>query len=155
MIDDPDPYANIVYRAKWDGEFVEWVPTGLPSVVIQQMDLPSPPFPTNKAMPIAGHFQFADLKLEYGEEATLWSGHPDEIYGKNLKLDDTGFFIYSGQNQMFIDEDEIIATYNKEVIFQITEELTKLKNLIADRAVIAGLSIKPQKINGRKLVIIY
>lgn len=155
--DDPEPNNNIVYRAKCDGrEFKEWERTYITTADIEGSEpLPSPPFPSPRAMPIAGKFQFADLKVEYGTEATLWTGHPDEIYGKNFKLDGTGFYIYSGQNQMFIDEDEIMATYNKETIFQITEELTKLKNLIAGQATIAGLTIKPQVVNGRNLIIIY
>lgn len=101
-----------------------------------------------------GQLEFYDCKLEYGDYSE-WSPNPNEFYGRNFAINDRGFYIKKGNNQMFIDEDEIEATYKNETIFSIDgEEIygKKLKSLETD---IDGEISKAITVGTRKIHIKY
>lgn len=85
-----------------------------------------------------GYFEFADLKVEWNSTATRWNRYQGEIYSKNFKLDENGFEISSGKNVMFIDEDEITASYNNINIFGINEDLCFTRRFKAEQEIALG-----------------
>lgn len=126
-----------IFRAKyqyntttkaWD--FNEWFDTGIPSLYIYANPQPSPPYPTPYLVPISGYYEASDFKIEYNTIATAWSAHTDEIYSKNFKMDSKGMQIISGENVMYIDEDEIVAKFQGNDVFRISGEDTFFKKLL-------------------------
>lgn len=177
-----EPYSNgKVWRAKFTGiqknyiqvsntighvydstdTFVEWEDTGFTTQYIYDHPYQSPPYPTPYGVPFTGSFEFADLKVEYNNIASGWSPYPGEIYGKNFKVDERGLTIAAGKNTMFIDEDEIRATYddgseNGLEIFKITENLTKFNVLEVEKSMIIGTFTHETKvINGKTHYLFY
>ena len=148
--------TNLVKRAKYtDTTFVEW----------ETLDIPSSLLPTGSSLgvpmfdyivPIKGFFEIADLKLEYNAICTKWTQFPGEVYGKNYKMDEKGFWIQSNQNTMFIDEDEILATYKGINIFQINKDLAYFYKIQATESIeIGNYFLKTQQINSKNMLLLY
>jgi len=162
---EPTPYkglywnnktTNLVKRAKYDGTtFVEW----------ETLDIPSSLLPTGASLgvelfdyivPIKGFVEIADLKLEYNTMCTQWTQFPGEVYGKNYKMDEKGFWIQANQNTMFIDEDEILATYKGINIFQINKDLAYFYKIQATESIEVGnYFLKTQQINSKNMLLLY
>lgn len=162
---EPTPYkglywnnktTNLVKRAKYDGTtFVEW----------ETLDIPSSLLPTGASLgvelfdyivPIKGFVEIADLKLEYNTMCTQWTQFPGEVYGKNYKMDEKGFWIQANQNTMFIDEDEILATYKGINIFQINKDLAYFYKIQATESIeIGNYFLKTQQINSKNMLLLY
>ena len=162
---EPTPYkglywnnktTNLVKRAKYDGTtFVEW----------ETLDIPSSLLPTGASLgvelfdyivPIKGFVEIADLKLEYNAICTKWTQFPGEVYSKNYKMDEKGFWIQSQQNTMYIDEDEILATYKGINIFQINKDLAYFYKVKAKESVqIGDYFLKEQQINNKNMLLFY
>ena len=148
--------TNLVKRAKYtDTTFVEW----------ETLDIPSSLLPTGSSLgvpmfdyivPIKGFFEIADLKLEYNTMCTQWTQFPGEVYGKNYKMDEKGFWIQANQNTMFIDEDEILATYKGINIFQINKDLAYFYKIQATESIEVGnYFLKTQQINSKNMLLLY
>lgn len=148
--------TNLVKRAKYtDTTFVEW----------ETLDIPSSLLPTGASLgvpmfdyivPIKGFFEIADLKLEYNTMCTQWTQFPGEVYGKNYKMDEKGFWIQANQNTMFIDEDEILATYKGINIFQINKDLAYFYKIQATESIEVGnYFLKTQQINSKNMLLLY
>ena len=148
--------TNLVKRAKYtDTTFVEW----------ETLDIPSSLLPTGSSLgvpmfdyivPIKGFFEIADLKLEYNTMCTQWTQFPGEVYGKNYKMDEKGFWIQVNQNTMFIDEDEILATYKGINIFQINKDLAYFYKIQATESIEVGnYFLKTQQINSKNMLLLY
>lgn len=162
---EPPPYkglywnnktTNLVKRAKYnDTTFVEW----------ETLDIPSSLLPTGASLgvelfdyivPIKGFVEIADLKLEYNTMCTQWTQFPGEVYGKNYKMDEKGFWIQANQNTMFIDEDEILATYKGINIFQINKDLAYFYKIQATESIeIGNYFLKTQQINSKNMLLLY
>lgn len=162
---EPTPYkglywnnktTNLVKRAKYnDTTFVEW----------ETLDIPSSLLPTSASLgvelfdyivPIKGFVEIADLKLEYNTMCTQWTQFPGEVYGKNYKMDEKGFWIQAYQNTMFIDEDEILATYKGINIFQINKDLAYFYKIQATESIEVGnYFLKTQQINSKNMLLLY
>lgn len=162
---EPTPYkglywnnktTNLVKRAKYNNTtFVEW----------ETLDIPSSLLPTGASLgvelfdyivPIKGFVEIADLKLEYNTMCTQWTQFPGEVYGKNYKMDEKGFWIQSNQNTMFIDEDEILATYKGINIFQINKDLACFYKIQATESIEVGnYFLKTQQINSKNMLLLY
>lgn len=162
---EPTPYkglywnnktTNLVKRAKYDDTtFVEW----------ETLDIPSSLLPTGASLgvelfdyivPIKGFVEIADLKLEYNTMCTQWTQFPGEVYGKNYKMDEKGFWIQANQNTMFIDEDEILATYKGINIFQINKDLAYFYKIQATESIEVGnYFLKTQQINSKNMLLLY
>lgn len=162
---EPTPYkglywnnktTNLVKRAKYDDTtFVEW----------ETLDIPSSLLPTGASLgvelfdyivPIKGFVEIADLKLEYNTMCTQWTQFPGEVYGKNYKMDEKGFWIQANQNTMFIDEDEILATYKGINIFQINKDLAYFYKIQATESIeIGNYFLKTQQINSKNMLLLY
>lgn len=155
----PDSAEDIVYRARFiDGEFQEWECIGLPTYAILNppIPIPSPPFPGTVAVPIAGKVYWTDLKAETGLLHTAWSMHPDETYTRSYKHDETGIRQISGENEMMITDEEILAREKGERVFQISGNLTWLKYLESLKSKIAGLTTQEITLeNDKKMTIMY
>lgn len=148
--------TNLVKRAKYnDTTFVEW----------ETLDIPSSLLPTGASLgvelfdyivPIKGFVEIADLKLEYNTMCTQWTQFPGEVYGKNYKMDEKGFWIQANQNTMFIDEDEILATYKGINIFQINKDLAYFYKIQATESIeIGNYFLKTQQINSKNMLLLY
>lgn len=162
---EPTPYkglywnnktTNLVKRAKYnDTTFVEW----------ETLDIPSSLLPTGASLgvelfdyivPIKGFIEIADLKLEYNTMCTQWTQFPGEVYGKNYKMDEKGFWIQANQNTMFIDEDEILATYKGINIFQINKDLAYFYKIqVTESIEIGNYFLKTQQINSKNMLLLY
>lgn len=162
---EPTPYkglywnnktTNLVKRAKYNNTtFVEW----------ETLDIPSSLLPTGTSLgvelfdyivPIKGFVEIADLKLEYNTICTQWTQFPGEVYGKNYKMDEKGFWIQANQNTMFIDEDEILATYKGINIFQINKDLAYFYKIQATESIeIGNYFLKTQQINSKNMLLLY
>lgn len=162
---EPTPYkglywnnktTNLVKRAKYNNTtFVEW----------ETLDIPSSLLPTGASLgvelfdyivPIKGFVEIADLKLEYNTMCTQWTQFPGEVYGKNYKMDEKGFWIQANQNTMFIDEDEILATYKGINIFQINKDLAYFYKIQATESIeIGNYFLKTQQINSKNMLLLY
>jgi hypothetical protein len=144
------------YRAKYNGdEFVEWEDTGISTEYIMTHPFP-PQLPTQYGVPIQGYYEIADIKAEWNKVATEWSGYPGEIYGKNVKIDEKGMKIISGQNTMFIDEDEIIAKFNDEAIFIISKDLVQFrKMLLLQQVQIGSYVLESRNITNEEHLLLY
>lgn len=148
--------TNLVKRAKYNNTtFVEW----------ETLDIPSSLLPTGASLgvelfdyivPIKGFVEIADLKLEYNTMCTQWTQFPGEVYGKNYKMDEKGFWIQANQNTMFIDEDEILATYKGINIFQINKDLAYFYKIQATESIeIGNYFLKTQQINSKNMLLLY
>ncbi len=148
--------TDLVKRAKYnDTEFVEWETLPIPSSLLPTgalIGLPQLPY----IVPLQGFYQVADIKLEYNRVATNWTQYPGETYGKRFKMDENGFSIESGQNIMYIDEDEILATYKEMMVFQIDKDKGHFKKAeIEDGITIGGYSFEHQIINNTDTLLLY
>ena len=148
--------TNLVKRAKYNNtDFVEWETLDIPSSMLPSgASLGVPMF--DYIVPIKGFFEIADLKLEYNAICTKWTQFPGEVYGKNYKMDEKGFWIQSNQNTMFIDEDEILATYKGINIFQINKDLAYFYKIQATESIEVGnYFLKAQQINSKNMLLLY
>lgn len=148
--------TNLVKRAKYNNtDFVEWETLDIPSSMLPSgASLGVPMF--DYIVPIKGFFEIADLKLEYNTMCTQWTQFPGEVYGKNYKMDEKGFWIQSNQNTMFIDEDEILATYKGINIFQINKDLAYFYKIqVTESIEIGNYFLKTQQINSKNMLLLY
>ena len=148
--------TNLVKRAKYNNtDFVEWETLDIPSSMLPSgASLGVPMF--DYIVPIKGFFEIADLKLEYNAICTQWTQFPGEVYGKNYKMDEKGFWIQANQNTMFIDEDEILATYKGINIFQINKDLAYFYKIQATESIeIGNYFLKTQQINSKNMLLLY
>lgn len=148
--------TNLVKRAKYNNtDFVEWETLDIPSSMLPSgASLGVPMF--DYIVPIKGFFEIADLKLEYNTMCTQWTQFPGEVYGKNYKMDEKGFWIQANQNTMFIDEDEILATYKGINIFQINKDLAYFYKIQATESIeIGNYFLKTQQINSKNMLLLY
>lgn len=146
------------YRSKYDkdGNFIEWEDTGITTQHVLTNPYPVPPFPTEYGVPLMGYYEFADLKTEFNDTATAWCPHSSEIYGKNFKVDEKGLEISAGQNTMFIDEDEIVAKFNDQPIFQISGDMTWFKKMVLiEKMKIGNFVQETRLINGTEYFLLY
>lgn len=162
---EPTPYkglywnnktTNLVKRAKYnDTTFVEWETLDIPSsLLLTGASLGVELF--DYIVPIKGFVEIADLKLEYNTMCTQWTQFPGEVYGKNYKMDEKGFWIQANQNTMFIDEDEILATYKGINIFQINKDLAYFYKIQATESIeIGNYFLKTQQINSKNMLLLY
>lgn len=162
---EPTPYkglywnnqtSGLVKRAKYNGtNFVEWETLDIPSSLLPTgASLGTPMF--DYIVPVKGFFEIADLKLEYNAICTKWTQFPGEVYGKNYKMDEKGFWIQANQNTMFIDEDEILATYKGINIFQINKDLAYFYKIQATESIeIGNYFLKTQQINSKNMLLLY
>lgn len=120
-------YTGYAWRTKYDGDkFIEWVRTDITTKYVDEHRIDPTIFPFPLQVKPTGHFEIADLKLQWNSIATSWNRYPGEVYGKSYKMDEKGFSIVSGVNEMFIDEDEIVATNKIDVVFKIKGDETYL-----------------------------
>lgn len=148
--------TNLVKRAKYNNtDFVEWETLDIPSSMLPSgASLGVPMF--DYIVPIKGFFEIADLKLEYNTMCTQWTQFPGEVYGKNYKMDEKGFWIQSNQNTMFIDEDEILATYKGINIFQINKDLAYFYKIqVTESIEVGNYFLKTQQINSKNMLLLY
>lgn len=148
--------TNLVKRAKYNNtDFVEWETLDIPSSMLPSgASLGVPMF--DYIVPIKGFFEIADLKLEYNTMCTQWTQFPGEVYGKNYKMDEKGFWIQANQNTMFIDEDEILATYKGINIFQINKDLAYFYKIqVTESIEIGNYFLKTQQINSKNMLLLY
>jgi hypothetical protein len=146
------------YRSKYDkdGNFIEWEDTGITTQHVLTNPYPVPPFPTEYGVPLMGYYEIADLKTEFNDTATAWCPHSSEIYGKNFKVDEKGLEISAGQNTMFIDEDEIVAKFNEQPIFQISGDMTWFKKMVLVESMKIGNFVQETRlINGTEYFLLY
>ena len=131
-----DTTSNKCFRAKYNGnEFDSWEDTGLTATWVSQNIMPIANVPF---VPPKGYFEFSDLKVEWNSISTRWNRYQGEIYSKNFRADENGLTISSGKNTMFIDEDEILATYNNINIFGINEDLCFTRRFKAEQEMSLG-----------------
>lgn len=148
--------TDLVKRAKYnDTGFVEWETLPISSSVLPTgsvIGLPQLAY----IVPIMGYYEVADIKLEYNVVATSWTQYPGEVYGKRYKMDENGFSIESGQNIMYVDEDEILATYKGLNIFQINKDKGYFKKVeVADGISIGDYVLEQQLINDTNVLLLY
>lgn len=148
--------TDLVKRAKYnDTEFVEWETLPIPSSLLPTgalIGLPQLPY----IVPLQGFYEVADIKLEYNRVATNWTQYPGETYGKRFKMDENGFSIESGQNIMYIDEDEILATYKEMMVFQIDKDKGHFKRSENEEGTTIGeYYFEQQTINNINMLLLY
>lgn len=148
--------TDLVKRAKYnDTGFVEWETLPISSSVLPTgtvIGLPQLPY----IIPISGYYEVADIRLEYNSIATSWTQYPGEVYGKRYKMDESGFSIESGQNVMYIDEDEILATYKDTMIFQIDRDKGHFKKAEIEQGMTIGdYYFEQQPVNDINMLLLY
>lgn len=148
--------TDLVKRAKYnDTGFVEWETLPISSSVLPTgaiIGLPQ----LSYIVPLMGYYEVADIKLEYNTIATSWTQYPGEVYGKRYKMDENGFSIESGQNVMYVDEDEILATYKDVNIFQINKDKGYFKKVeVANGISIGNYFFEQQLVNGKNMLLLY
>lgn len=148
--------TDLVKRAKYnDTGFVEWETLPISSSVLPTgtvIGLPQLPY----IVPVSGYYEVADIRLEYNSIATSWTQYPGEVYGKRYKMDESGFSIESGQNVMYIDEDEILATYKDTMIFQIDRDKGHFKKAEIEQGMTIGdYYFEQQPINDINMLLLY
>lgn len=70
-------------------------------------------------------------------------------------MDERGFSIIVGQNVMFIDEDEITATYNDTIIFNLAKNLSTIKNITTEKINFPTFVFEERLIGITKHLLIY
>lgn len=70
-------------------------------------------------------------------------------------MDEKGFSITSGQNVMYIDEDEITATYQDNIIFNLNKNLSYLKEISTEKIDFPSFSFEERTINSVNHLLIY
>ena len=148
--------TDLVKRAKYnDTGFVEWETLPISSSLLPsgaELGLPQIPY----IVPLQGFYEVADIKLQYNTVATPWTQYPGEVYGKNYKMDEDGFSVQSGQNVMYIDEDEILAQYKGLNIFGINGDKFFGKKMELEESIkIGDYFLKQQLINGKNMLLLY
>lgn len=157
---------DTVKRAKYlNNQFMEWETLDNSILTYYDETLQKYTLPPKSAIgvlapgymiPLAGFYEVSDFKLEYNNIATLWTQYPGEVYAKNYKMDEDGFSIESGNNKMFIDEDEILATYKGLNIFQINKDLAYFNKVKINESLEIGIFIfKQQLINNENMLLLY
>lgn len=151
-----NPSTDLVKRPVFQkGQFIEWETLPIASSgLIPGAAMGLPMF--EHVVPISGYYEVADIKLEYNIIPSKWTQHPDELYSKNYKMDEKGFSIQSGQNTMFIDEDEIVATYKALNIFKINKDLAYFKKVEVEESLkIKNFLFQEQVINSIDYLLFY
>lgn len=148
--------TDLVKRAKYDDTgFVEWETLPISSSVLPPGSVIGLP-QLSYIVPLSGYYEAADIKLEYNSIATSWTQYPGEVYGKRYKMDENGFSIESGQNVMYVDEDEILATYKEGNVFSINKDKAYFKKVeVADGIQIGDYSFEQQPVNDINMLLLY
>lgn len=95
-----------------------------------------------------------DIKVEYGV-ATDWSPRQDENYSITHRMDANGYTIMKGDNQLFLDEDEMTGYFRDNKMFYINknEVYSQISKCIEQN--INGLITKRTIVNNKKIYIRY
>lgn len=94
--------------------------------------------------------EFGDLKLEYGNY-TEWSPKRTEVIGLTHLLDETGYKIHSGDDEMRIMVDEIAQYYKDTKTFYLNKTEGYMKNAKCDTSDIDGLVTTKLIIDNKKI----
>lgn len=97
--------------------------------------------------------QIGDIKVEYGDY-TEWSPKRTEVMGLTHLLDETGYKIHSGDDEMRIMVDEIAQYYKETKTFWLNKYEGYMKNALSDTTnvdglITTGLTVGSNKIYGR------
>lgn len=133
--------------------FNSWVNTGIKTQFALTNSL-GDAFPIIYNIPPIGSFDISDIKVEYSSIPTRWTQHPSEVYGKKFYMDESGFNITTGQNNMNIDEDSILATYGDTTVFGISGDKTILNIAKLNEIQIDQFVLNTQTINSTKYLIL-
>lgn len=146
-----NPVTNEIKRAIFDGdEFVGWELLDVTNdVALANAGEYGIPFLFPK-----GTVDFGDLKLEYGDY-TAWSSNQNEVCGRNAYLGSRGLEITKDNNKMFIDEDEIKATYKDTAIFNINQDEIYGKKFRTEEFELNGVIEKRINTGTRKITVRY
>lgn len=82
--------------------------------------------------------QIGDIKVEYGDY-TAWSPKRTEVMGLTHLLDETGYKIRSGDDEMRIMVDEIAQYYKETKTFWLNKYEGYMKNALSDTTNVDGL----------------
>lgn len=96
------------------------------------------------------NIEFGDLKLEYGNY-TEWSPKRTEVIGLTHLLDETGYKIHSGDDEMRIMTDEIAQYYKDTKTFYLNKTEGYMKNAKCDTSDIDGLVTTKLVIDNKKI----
>mgnify|MGYP001075855039 CR=1 FL=1 len=96
------------------------------------------------------NIEFGDLKLEYGDY-TEWSPKRTEVIGLTHLLDETGYKIHSGDDEMRIMTDEIAQYYKDTKTFYLNKTEGYMKNAKCDTSDIDGLVTIKLVIDNKKI----
>lgn len=97
--------------------------------------------------------QIGDIKVEYGDY-TEWSPKRTEVMGLTHLLDETGYKIHSGDDEMRIMVDEIAQYYKETKTFWLNKYGGYMKNALSDTTnvdglITTGLTVGSNKLYGR------
>lgn len=95
-----------------------------------------------------------DIKVEYGA-STDWAPRQDENYSITHRMDANGYTIMKGDNQLFLDEDELTGYFRDNKMFYINknEVYSQISRCIEQN--INGLITKRTVVNNRRIYIRY
>ena len=97
--------------------------------------------------------QIGDIKVEYGGY-TEWSPKRTEVMGLTHLLDETGYKIHSGDDEMRIMVDEIAQYYKETKTFWLNKYEGYMKNALSDTTnvdglITTGITVGSNKLYGR------
>lgn len=95
-------------------------------------------------------WELGDLKLEYGEYSE-WTPKRTEVIGLTHLLDETGYKIHSGDDEMRIMVDEIAQYYKDVKTFYINKTEGYFKDAICDTNNVSGLVTRTFDVGGKKI----
>jgi hypothetical protein len=94
--------------------------------------------------------QIGDIKVEYGDY-TEWSPKRTEVMGLTHLLDETGYKIRSGDDEMRIMVDEIAQYYKETKTFWLNKYEGYMKNALSDTTNVDGLITTGITVGNNKL----
>ena len=94
--------------------------------------------------------QIGDIKVEYGGY-TEWSPKRTEVMGLTHLLDETGYKIHSGDDEMRIMVDEIAQYYKETKTFWLNKYEGYMKNALSDTTNVDGLITTGITVGNNKL----
>lgn len=99
------------------------------------------------------HVELGDIKVEYGDY-TEWSPKRTEVMGLTHLLDETGYKIHSGDDEMRIMVDEIAQYYKETKTFWLNKYEGYMKNALSDTTnvdglITTGITVGSNKLYGR------
>lgn len=94
--------------------------------------------------------KLGDLKLEYGDYSE-WTPKRTEVVGLTHLLDETGYKISSGDDQMRIMTDEIAQYYKDEKMFYLNKTTGYFKNALCETNNVNGLVTQKFKVGTKTI----